>query len=113
MNGHGHRHSEYETHWNLFKNLKNGYDWDDYEMAEAFSPFDIIKEAEENPLNPFSMEPIPPPKPILISDPAGGPPIAMMAPPGGGPLVPYKMIDQPTGPPPPPILVTPPGGGPP
>ena len=94
----------------LLESPENGHK----KFKRAESPFDIIKEAEEHPLIPgVPSGPVPPPKPILMANPQGGPPLVMMVPPGGGPLVPYKMIDPTPGPPPPPILVTPPGGGPP
>ena len=53
----------------------------------------------------------PPAMPILVTDPAGGPPIPMMVPPGGGPLVPYAPVPLPMKPPTP-ILMTGPGGAP-
>ena len=107
--GYSNAYDEYEHHYNVFEDLENGHK----KYKKADSPYEIIRDAEEHPMIPGDPSPVPPPRPILMANPQGGPPMVMMAPPGGGPLVPYKMIDPQPGPPPPPILVTPPGGGPP
>ena len=101
------RYEEYENLFQSANKHKKKY-------SKAPSPYDIIKDAEAHPIIPgMDPGPLPPPTPILVANPQGGPPMAMMAPPGGGPLVPYKMLPPIPGPPPAPILITPPGGGPP
>ena len=66
-------------------------DMPDVDYAVAPSPLDLIYGEDLPPVPPMMIPGyMKAPTPVLVTNPAGGPPLVMMMPPFGGPLIPYQ-----------------------